>query len=773
MESPIYNGEVIVGGTKQTQVFKALPDSIITRQSGDLTLRFVENVSGGLPFDISSLTGADLLTVPVGSGEIPTTLATGVVGFSQEIFTITTASIAPTSGTFIIRVAGENTTAIAYNADAATVLAALIALPSRSGGDFIVSILEGENLSFAGAQLQVETSGGFAISFKSTLDGSSLVVADSISLDNIQEGSDIQNEYNASWNKDTMPASFATFDVSPTGAIAIYISMEDADDFYQPFQQINVTDGDFIGQGGSIPSLAVYVYTPADSNAWLRVSTASPVSISSGLDKIVDKPFRDFGTVLGQQTAPPGSPADRDSYIVLSPATGLWTGFEQKIATWSVTLAVWSFSNVHRAWDEVRDASDGQVYRYNTTGPAWDIVTASIALPVDDTTELVRDPGDNTKTMRIDVGAVATATTRTLSMPDNDVDLADIASFLSHLANLSNPHIVTASQVGNLIAQWNALQLFGKTLSAAMATPTNGSVPTYNSGSGEYDPVVPSSGTGGAGIAFQTNFETSVDGTEPASGGQKFNSATLASVTTIRVSTTDANGVNITDRLSTIGSGDSYYTRDLNDNTKWLKVNVVSSSFITTSYDIVCSFDSGGILPAAAATMGIDPAILTVGASTGVALWNSRAGNVIPALGDYLASLINDDSGVGGTTVADSLDILNLSISPEGVAGGTDNNQTGVAYTLVLTDKDNKNIYMDNALVNAATIPLNSSVAFPIGTTKIPIIQEGVGVTTIDGAVGVTINGVLNGSVVINNQFQGAVAQKRGTNNWLVSGDIS
>ena len=51
--------------------------------------------------------------------------------------------------------------------------------------------------------------------------------------------------------------------------------------------------------------------------------------------------------------------------------------------------------------------------------------------------------------------------------------------------------------------------------------------------------------------------------------------------------------------------------------------------------------------------------------------------------------------------------------------------------------------------------------------------MEGAGVTTIDGSTGVTINGVLNGSVVINNQFQGATLSKRATDSWIITGDVS
>ena len=44
------------------------------------------------------------------------------------------------------------------------------------------------------------------------------------------------------------------------------------------------------------------------------------------------------------------------------------------------------------------------------------------SLPVNDTTSLVRDPADNTRQLRIDVGAVATGTTRAWTAPDQDLD---------------------------------------------------------------------------------------------------------------------------------------------------------------------------------------------------------------------------------------------------------------------------------------------------------------------------------------------------------------
>jgi hypothetical protein len=53
--------------------------------------------------------------------------------------------------------------------------------------------------------------------------------------------------------------------------------------------------------------------------------------------------------------------------------------------------------------------------------------TSGGGLPAVDTTSIVEDPADATKEMRIDVGAVATATIRVLTMPDQDIDLTPVS----------------------------------------------------------------------------------------------------------------------------------------------------------------------------------------------------------------------------------------------------------------------------------------------------------------------------------------------------------
>ena len=122
-----------------------------------------------------------------------------------------------------------------------------------------------------------------------------------------------------------------------------------------------------------------------------------------------------------------------------------------------------------------------------------------------------------------------------------------------------------------------------------------------------------------------------------------------------------------------------------------------------------------------------------------------------------------------GSQFAVTIDASELGLTPEQVAAGTDNNQTGTTYTLVLTDADNKTVTMTNAAANVVTIPLNASVAFPIGT-KIPVMQYGAGVTTSTGDTGVTVNNVSAGSVAASSQFNGMLLHKIGTDTWAVSG---
>ena len=99
----------------------------------------------------------------------------------------------------------------------------------------------------------------------------------------------------------------------------------------------------------------------------------------------------------------------------------------------------------------------------------------------------------------------------------------------------------------------------------------------------------------------------------------------------------------------------------------------------------------------------------------------------------------------------------------------TINTQTA-SYGLVLADAG-KTIEMNVASANNLTVPLNSSQAFPVGTT-IDIIQYGAGQTTIVATGGVTIRSK-EGKLKLTGQYSGATLYKRGTDEWVVVGDLT
>jgi len=84
--------------------------------------------------------------------------------------------------------------------------------------------------------------------------------------------------------------------------------------------------------------------------------------------------------VQAAQTAPPGSPADRVAYLVISPATGAWAGQENKVAEFDSALAAWLFHTA-RTGDIVMDVAAGFQKRF--AGSAW--VQAAVSPPVTET----------------------------------------------------------------------------------------------------------------------------------------------------------------------------------------------------------------------------------------------------------------------------------------------------------------------------------------------------------------------------------------------------
>jgi hypothetical protein len=98
------------------------------------------------------------------------------------------------------------------------------------------------------------------------------------------------------------------------------------------------------------------------------------------------------------------------------------------------------------------------------------------------------------------------------------------------------------------------------------------------------------------------------------------------------------------------------------------------------------------------------------------------------------------------------------------------NSQSGTSYTFVLADAYSKTVQFTNGSAITATIPPNSSVAYPIGSV-ITVMQWGAGTVTVAPGSGVTLRG--DGSKFKTNaQYAIATVMKMASDEWVMFGNV-
>lgn len=128
---------------------------------------------------------------------------------------------------------------------------------------------------------------------------------------------------------------------------------------------------------------------------------------------------------------------------------------------------------------------------------------------------------------------------------------------------------------------------------------------------------------------------------------------------------------------------------------------------------------------------------------------------------DWVGALIQDSDSIDSTYV-DGSSSLTLSVKPRAI------NPEAASYTLVLADAWSYT-RMNVAGANNLTVPLNATVAFPIGT-EIPFISIGAGQTTVVATGGVTIN--TPETLKLRKQWSTGLLTKVGTDEWDLTGDL-
>jgi hypothetical protein len=189
-----------------------------------------------------------------------------------------------------------------------------------------------------------------------------------------------------------------------------------------------------------------------------------------------------------------------------------------------------------------------------------------------------------------------------------------------------------------------------------------------------------------------------------------------------------------------------------------LVANPLSQFAATTSLQLlgVLSDETGtGSLVFATSPTLVTPVLGTVTSGDISACTSTSMVMVTPALG-------TPASGV----------LTNCTIPFEGVTYDI-NAQTGTTYTFVLGDAGDI-VTSSNAATVAMTIPPNSSVAFPIGSS-LTVISIGAGLTNFAQGAGVTITstGATAAAPILRAQYSSATAIKTATDAWSVVGDIA
>jgi hypothetical protein len=145
------------------------------------------------------------------------------------------------------------------------------------------------------------------------------------------------------------------------------------------------------------------------------------------------------------------------------------------------------------------------------------------------------------------------------------------------------------------------------------------------------------------------------------------------------------------------------------------------------------------------------------------------AGNNISVSGTVI-SVVSDPTFADVITASSGVAFSDGTQTKQGVPSITTISAKTDSYTLSNLNERDTIVEISKASAVTLTIPLNATIAYPVGTT-IDIIQTGTGQVTIAGAGGVTVNATPG--LKLRTQWSSATLLKRAENTWLVYGDLT
>lgn|SRR5574337_1006808 len=184
---------------------------------------------------------------------------------------------------------------------------------------------------------------------------------------------------------------------------------------------------------------------------------------------------------------------------------------------------------------------------------------------------------------------------------------------------------------------------------------------------------------------------------------------------------------------------------------------------VGTAAGTVAAGDDNRITGSAQKASNLSDLANTTTARTNLGL-GGLATKAVPAAG----VVVSDGTNLTPATIGTGLTFSSGTLSANASGAQAPNTQTA-SYTLVLADA-NGVVEANVAAANNVTVPPNSSVAFPVGTS-IKICQYGAGTTTIVAGAGVTVRS--SASLALRTQYAECVIRKRATDEWVASGDFT
>lgn len=245
---------------------------------------------------------------------------------------------------------------------------------------------------------------------------------------------------------DAIPAALAGLEDNRQGSAVLTIVIEEAAVSKIVIRErVTVFDVDHTLEGDSQVSIPadLATYTPATPADWDVV----PSTVAPALDEMAARQqaqeagVTDFITVTQavDLDTMESDTATNNAKVTNATHTGEVTG------SGALTVAPLAITNKTTV-----TAASGDFVLLSDTSDSGNLKKVDAAdfltfLPVADTTSIVKGSVDPTKELRFEVDGLTTATTRTITMPDNDVDLADIATNNAKVTNATHTGDVTGS----------------------------------------------------------------------------------------------------------------------------------------------------------------------------------------------------------------------------------------------------------------------------------------------------------------------------------------